>query len=526
MFSPKSNMEIYDTTLRDGAQNQEVNLNIHEKLEIAKALDDFGVDYIELGWPGSNEKELQTFLEASKLKLKKSKIAAFGSTRRINLTAAQDPNLKAILDSKSPVATIFGKSWLLHVEKQLKATPEENLEAIKDTLTFLIKNNLKVIYDAEHFFDGYKDNKEYALSTLKAAIISGAKTIVLCDTNGGLLPWELEQIIKEVQDYFNKNNLNVKLGIHAHNDAGNAVANTLIAVNLGIEHIQGTINGLGERAGNADLCQVLPNLAIKMNKPLDVNLKSLTSLSALVYTLTNMRPNHNQPFTGKNAFSHKGGIHVDAISKGASYEHISPELVGNKRQIILSDLSGKANIVEVVKKFGYNLDKTNPNIQKMLKEVELLESKGYDIGSLESEQFLLTEKYFGALKNFFEIKNWDIRTRKINNKEFSECILTGLVKGKEQEVLATVEGGPVDAIYKAIKKLLIDYKEVASLKLIDYKVMIAQDKGIESSVRVYIELKALDESFGTIGVSTNILEASLEAIKKGFIYYLQKHLNN
>lgn len=519
-------MEIYDTTLRDGAQNQEVNLNIHEKLEIAKALDEFGVDYIELGWPGSNEKELQAFLEASKLKLKKSKITAFGSTRRISLSAEEDANLKAILDSKASVAAIFGKSWLLHVEKQLKATPEENLEAIKDTIAFLIKNNLKVIYDAEHFFDGYKDNKVYALSTLKAAAESGAKTIVLCDTNGGILPWELEQIIKEVQSYLKENNLNVKLGIHTHNDSGNAVANTLLAVQLGIEHIQGTINGLGERAGNADLCQVLPNLAIKMNKSLNVNLKSLTHLSNLVYTLTNMHPNHNQPFTGKNAFSHKGGIHVDAISKGASYEHINPELVGNKREIILSDLSGKANIVEVVKKFGYDADKNDIRIKNMLKELESLEAKGYDIGSLESEQFLLTEKHFGNPKNFFEIKNWDIRTRKINNKEFSECILTGIVKGKEQEVLATVEGGPVDAIYKALKKLLADYKEISSLKLINYKVMIAEDKGVESSVRVYIELKNSDEELGSIGVSTNILEASLEAIKKGFIYYLQKHLNN
>ena len=513
-------IKLYDTTLRDGSQSSDVNFGIRDKLEIVKALDEFGIHYIELGWPGSNKKDMETFLEASKLKLKKAKIVAFGSTRRKGLKAEQDPNLQAVLKSKAKAACIFGKTWLDHIKKQLKADPKENLKAIGDSVKFLKKNNLEVFYDAEHFFDGFKDNKKYALETLKVAASSGASVLVLCDTNGGTLPSELSSVIKEVDDFFDGK---VSLGLHSHNDSGVAVANSIAAAELGVTQIHGTINGLGERAGNADLCQIMAILEIKKDMRLGVKLEKLTKLSRLVYTLANIKPTNHEPFVGKNAFSHKGGIHVDAVMKGASYEHIDPALVGNKRDIVLSDLSGKANIVEVLKKFGVKAKKNDPKVKAMLEKVEFLEKKGYDIGALNAEQFLLVKEFFGRKKEHFRIDTWKILSEK-RNGEYSECVLTGLVDGKNREVVAPIQGGPVGAVYHALQKMIAtNYKEIRSVKLINYKVMIAEDKAADSSVRVYIEFKNGKEEFGTVGVSTNILEASLEAIEKGFRYYMLKN---
>jgi len=511
-------IKIFDTTLRDGTQSPDVNFSVRDKIEIAEALDDFGIDYIELGWPGSNPKDRETFLEASKLRLK-AKIVGFGATRRKNLKAKEDANLQAILNSKAPVACIFGKTWLHHVDKQLNMSGEENLAAIKDSIEFLKKKGLTVFYDLEHFFDGFKDNKKYALECIRVAERAGADCLVLCDTNGGSLPNEVQEIIKEVK----VGKLKTRLGVHFHNDSGTAVANTLVAVDLGVDEIQGTVNGMGERAGNADLCQLIPNLMLKKKIGLKVKLDKLTELSKLVYTLANMKPLNSQPFVGRNAFSHKGGIHVDAVMKGASYEHINPVKVGNKRDIVLSDLSGKANIVEVAKKFGFKLDKNNPHVASMLKEVELLEKKGYDIGDLNAEQFLLVDKYFGRGNQFFKIKTWRI-TSEMRNGEFSESVITGTIDGKDREVVAPVNGGPVDAAYRALMKLISsNYKQIKEIKLINYKVMIAEDQGAESSVRVYIEFKDGKEEWGTVGVSPNILEASLEAIEKGFRYFLVRY---
>jgi 2-isopropylmalate synthase len=515
-------INLFDTTLRDGTQSPDVNFSVRDKIEIVEALDDFGIDYIELGWPGSNPKDMEAFLEASKLKLK-AKIVAFGATKRKSLKAEEDSNLKAILKSKAPVACIFGKTWLHHVDKQLNMTDKENLEAIKESIEFTKKNKLDVFYDLEHFFDGFKDHKKYALECVKTASLAGADCLVLCDTNGGSLPKEVQSIIKEVKDFMDKHNLKTKLGAHFHNDSGTAVANSLVAVDAGVNEVQGTINGLGERAGNADLCQLIPNLALKQNIELNVKLDKLTELSKLVYTLANIKPLGSQPFVGKNAFSHKGGIHVDAVMKGASYEHIDPEKVGNKRDIVLSDLSGKANIVEVAKKFGFEIKKDNPKVAEMLKEVELLEKKGYDIGDLNAEQFLLVDKYFGKGNQFFDIKTWKI-TSEQRNGEFSESVVTGTVDDKKREVVAPVEGGPVDAVFHALLKMIsTNYKEIRDIQLINYKVMIAEDQGAESSVRVYIEFKNGKEEWGTVGVSPNILEASLEAIEKGFRYFLVRH---
>jgi len=516
-------IKLFDTTLRDGTQSPDVNLSVRDKVEVVKALDDFGVDYIEVGWPGSNPKDMEAFLEASKLKLKNAKIVAFGATRRKNVKASDDANLKAILESKAPIACIFGKTWLHHVDKQLGMSGKENLEAIKDSVEFLKGKGLYVFYDLEHFFDGYKDNKKYALDCLKVASMAGADCVVLCDTNGGSLPNEVKDVVNTVKGFMNKEKLKSKLGVHFHNDSGVGVANTLVAVEDGVDEVQGTINGLGERAGNADLCQIIPDLALKKNLKLNVKLDKLTELSKLVYVLSNIKPLNSQPFVGKNAFSHKGGIHVDAVMKGASYEHVNPSLIGNKRDIVLSDLSGKANIVEVAKKFGVNVKKDDKRVLAMLKEVELMEKKGYDIGNLNAEQFLLVDKHFGKGKEFFKIETWKIMSEQ-RNGEFSEAVITGTVDGKSREVVAPVKGGPVGAAYTALIKMVgTNHKEINELKLINYKVMIAEDQGAESSVRVYIEFKNGKEEWGTVGVSPNILEASLEAIEKGFRYFLVRN---
>ncbi len=516
-------IKLFDTTLRDGAQSPDVNFSIRDKLEIVKALDDFGIDYIELGWPGSNPKDMEAFLEVSKINLKKSSIVAFGSTRRKGVKAEEDNNLKAILESKTRVACIFGKTWLHHVDKQLSMTPEENLEAIEESVRFLKDEGLYVFYDLEHFFDGYKDNKEYALKCLKASSLAGADCLVLCDTNGGTLPDETRKIIKEVKEFMDKEGLKKDLGVHFHNDSGTALANSLASVGEGVNEVQGTINGLGERAGNADLCQIIPNLVLKKKNKLEVKLEKLTELSKRIYTLSNIKPVSSQPFVGKNAFSHKGGIHVDAVMKGASYEHIDPSSIGNKREIVLSDLGGKANIVEVAKKFKIEVQKNDPRVNDMLKEVEIMEKKGYDIGDSNAEQFLLVDKHFGSKKSFFNIKTWKIMSEQ-KNGEFSEAVITGSVEGKDREVISALKGGPVGAAYSALTKLIsTDYKNIEEVRLINYKVMIAEDKGSDSSVRVYIEFKNGKEEWGTVGVSTNILEASLEAIEKGFRYYLIKN---
>jgi 2-isopropylmalate synthase len=514
-------MKIYDTTLRDGTQNKEINLTARDKLSIIEILDDAKVDYIELGWPGSNPKDMEAFLEADKMKLSHSKISAFCSTRRKNVLASEDNNLKAVIASKAKVACMFGKTWIDHISKQLGITPEENLEAIRDSITFLKENKLDVFYDAEHFFDGYKDNKKYALECLRVAFDAGAEVVILCDTNGGCLPDEIKTIVQDVKQNF----MNKKLGIHCHNDSGCAVANSLIAANL-LDQIQGTINGFGERAGNADLCQIIPGLELKLGIQTNFILKKMKEVSEKVYILSNQKDLPNQPYVGKNAFAHKGGIHVDAISKGAVYEHVNPKSVGNERNVVLSDLAGTANIVEVLRKYSLNVDKNDERVREMLSEVKELEKKGYDIGDIEAEKYLLVNKHF-LNKETFKILGWKITMKKENGNEVSECCLDVNIKGNLETAKAKVNGGPVDSAYGALSNVLKRmYKNVENIRLINYKVMIAEDKGPESSVRVYIEFKEGEEEFACIGVSTNIIEASIEAIEKAFRYYiLKKYLN-
>jgi len=512
-------MIIYDTTLRDGTQNKDVNLTVRDKIDFLKMLDALKVDYAELGWPGSNPKDMEAFLEASSLSLKHIKVAAFCSTRKKGIKAEDDSNLNAVLASKAKVAAIFGKTWVEHVEKQLKTTKQENLDAIRESIQFLKQHNLEVFFDAEHFFDGYKQNPEYAIECLRAAKSSGADCLVLCDTNGGTLPDEVLLILAELTKHFSKE----ELGIHCHNDSGCAVANSLVISNL-VSHMQGTVNGVGERCGNADLCQLLPSLKLKKSIQLNAGISRLKEVSDRFNILANLCNQNNQPYVGKNAFSHKGGIHVDAVSKGASYEHIDPGLVGNARNIVLSDLSGSANIVEALKQFKIQTDKSDPKVREMLEEVKLLEKQGYDIGDLEAEKFLLSNNHFLNKGSVFKIKGWKIMSEERDLELYSECVLTGTVGSKERQVVAAVKGGgPVDAAYNALKKFLNQFPKLAGIRLINYKVMIAEDRGAESSVRVYIEFRNNSHEWATIGVNPNILYASLEAIEKGFRYYLLRY---
>ena len=514
---------VFDTLLRDGCQSADINFSVHDKIELVKAMDDFGIDYIELGWPGASRKEMEAFNEVQKVSLRHSKIVAFGSTRRISIKAEDDQNLQAIVESNAPVACIFGKTWKEHIQKQLNATPEQNLQAISDSIRFLKGKGLRVFYDLEHFFDGFKNDREYALACIREAAGAGAEFAVLCDTNGGTLLDEVHATLNVVRDFLEKENISINLGVHFHNDCGLGVANSLIAASEGASMIQGTLNGFGERTGNADLSQIIPNLVLKMGFPLpSINLGKLTQLCNIVYMLANQKPETRKPFVGKNAFSHKGGIHVDAIMKGASYEHINPTLVGNQRDIILSDLSGKANIIEVLKKFGIQADKKDPKVEAMLHAVEDLEARGYDIGTVPAEQFLLKERFFGASPSPLIITQWTIISGK-ENQEYSECSLKGAFRGDPVEGNAKVAGGPVDAIFQAIKNILKDVPYSAQVSLINYKVVIAHDRGAESSVRVFIEFKGDSGEWGTVGVSANILEASLEAIQKGMGYFLANH---
>ena len=513
-------MEIYDITLRDGTQSPDLNLSVKDKIDFALALDKFGVDYIELGWPGSNPKDMEAFDEIAKHKLTHARICAFGATRRKNVKAEEDSNLKAVLDAKAPVAAIFGKTWLLHVERQLGLKAEENLDVIYESVKFLKEHDLEVIYDAEHFFDGFKDNKEYALSCLKKACEAGADCLVLCDTNGGSFPWEIKIIMGEVKEYLRENKINIELGIHCHNDREFGVANSLVAAG-DVQQIQGTVNGFGERTGNANLCSIMPALAeINIDFYAAKNLKNLTSLSRLLYTLGNMMPLKHQPYVGKNAFSHKGGIHVDAVSKGASYEFINPEEVGNIRNIVLSDLSGKANVVEIARKFGYTVDKKDARVEKMLGKIKEMEKLGYDISGLEAEHYLLAQQFFNGTKDFIDIDFFEVRSFGRKSTK-SDCFIKAEIEGDVVEHETSVSGGPVDALYHALQDMLKKkYSYIDKVKLVNYKVRIADQKGVSSSVRVYVEFSINGKrEWSTVGVNDNILIASLEAVKKGFEYY-------
>ncbi len=519
-----SELEIYDTTLREGEQAAGANFNIEDRIKICKMLDEFGVDYIELGWPVASKEIFDSFHKCMPIS-KKAKIVAFGSTS-INKNIESDENLNSLINCGTKIACIFGKSHLEHVEKQLRISPEENLKRISDSIKFLKKNNIKVFYDAEHYFDAFKQDKVYSIKTLISALESGAERIILCDTNGGVLPNEAEQIVKETKKELESKGFKPELGLHFHDDSGLALANTLACLSYA-KQVQGTINGIGERVGNLNFSEFLPVYIKKMKKVKEINLKKLKEINEEVFRLGGMDIPESRAFVGETAFAHKGGVHTDATSKGASYEHELPEDFGNKRIILLNTLGGRSCVISVAKDFGYELNKNNPELNEKIKnlfeELRKMEKNGYRIGAIKAEQFLLIEKYFGNLKKFFEIEEWNVNTSYINEKEESEFSMGYKINNKLEEESLVVKGGPVDAAYKTIIKALSKkYSEVNNLKLVDFHVSIAKSNREESSVRTLIVFND-GEEFETVGVDANIIQSAIEALVKGFRYYLNRN---
>ncbi len=520
----KEHVRIYDTTLRDGTQAEGISFSKLDKLRLTQSLDALGVDYIEGGWPGSNPKDMAYFEEARNLKLKHARIAAFGSTRRAGNRVEDDDNVQKLLAAETPVVTIFGKTWLLHVTEVLRITPDENLLLIGDTCRYLADHQREVIYDAEHFFDGYKQDARYALATLSEAARNGATAVVLCDTNGGTLPMEVQRIARHVRSVLPAH---VELGIHTHNDGGCAVANSLIAVEEGARHVQGTMNGIGERCGNVDLCSVIPALELKMGYQAlpDNQLAHLCEISAMVYDLANMRPDNKLPYVGKSAFAHKGGIHVNAVQKiAASYEHVTPELVGNKQRILLSDLSGGSNVLMKAAEHDIELDKNGPEVRKILAELKRLESEGYEFEAANASFKLLMDKMLDQHQPFFNLEGFRVIIEKRGHDE--PCLTEATVKVSTPDgrtELTVAEGdGPVHALDSALRKALTAiHPQIADVRLRDYKVRIIDgERGTAAKTRVLIESTDGTRFWGTVGVSENIIEASWQALVDSVEYVL------
>ncbi len=513
---------LYDTTLRDGAQGEGISFSVQDKINIARKLDSIGIHYIEGGWPGSNPKDMQFFLEIRKVALKNSKVAAFGSTRKAHTRAFKDANITALLKAGTRVITIFGKSWDLHVRDVFRTTLEENLEMIKDSVGYLkSKKGLEVIYDAEHFFDGYQANPDYAIQTLQAAQEAGCDIIVLCDTNGGMLTSRLAEIIKEV-----KQGVNVPLGIHTHNDSGLAVANSIVACECGCQQVQGTINGYGERCGNADLCSIIPNLKLKLGLDCisEKKLSELTEVARYVAEISNNILQNNQPFVGISAFAHKGGVHVNAVMKNpVSYEHINPARIGNKRRFLISELSGRSNILIKAKELELDLKKETPQTKKILELVQDLEHRGYQFEAAEASFELLMNKALGKYKKFFELEGFKVTIERKNDKLVSEAAIK-LKVGKVVEHAVARGDGPVNALDTALRKALSEfYPTLAEMHLSDFKVRVLNaEAGTAAKVRVLIESRDAKDSWSTIGVHENIIEASWHALVDSVEYKLLK----
>ncbi len=512
---------VYDTTLRDGSQGEGISFSINDKLNILKKLDDFGVDYVEGGWPGSNPKDIEFFKTAKDLELKNTMLVAFGSTRKPDTNVEKDINMKYLLESGAKAITIFGKSWDLHVSKALDTTLEENLKMIDDSISFLKSKGLRVLYDAEHFFDGFLANEEYAMKTLETAQNAGADLITLCDTNGGMDPVRLEGIIDRV-----KERITLPLGIHSHNDSGLAVANSMKAVEKGITQVQGTVNGYGERCGNADLCTLIPNIILKLNQKCSISrekLKELTGLSRYVAEIANISPPASAPYVGENAFAHKGGIHVSAVMKqNSTYEHIDPKLVGNDRKVLVSELSGKSNIFQKAKEVNLNLNNNIPQTQKVLEKIKRMEYQGYQLEGAEASLKLLIWKTLNLYESFFELLSCRVF---VDNKEenFNDTEATVKIKVGDEVLLKAAEGnGPVNALDYALRKALEEfYPALKNITLVDYKVRVLEGSdGTGSKVRVLIESKNDSESWSTVGMSANIIEASWIALVDSFEYGL------
>ncbi|MDQ7842835.1 MAG: citramalate synthase [Armatimonadota bacterium] len=514
---------VFDTTLRDGTQGAGINFSTDDKVKIALRLDELGVDYVEGGWPGSNPKDLAFFTRARELSWQHCKITAFGSTRRPNTRPDDDPNLQMLIQSGAPAVAIFGKSWDHHVTVALRTTRDENLRMIADSVAYLKRHGREVVYDAEHFFDGYRHDAVYALETLRAARQAGADVLVLCDTNGGTLPDEIRRIIRTVLE-----RVGGPVGIHAHNDGALAVANTLTAVQAGAEHVQGTINGYGERCGNADLCAVVANLRLKLGyeclRP-DA-LSRLVEVSRFVSEMANLAPDDYQPFVGRNAFAHKGGVHVSAVMADArTYEHIDPASVGNERRVVVSDLSGQANVLYKAGEMGLSLDRSRPEVKEILARVKRMEHEGYQFDGAEASFALIMRRLLGVHRPLFDLCWFHVRVVGGEGGAVrAEATVKLSVNGVEEHTAA--EGnGPVHALDRALRKALEGfYPALRTIRLTDYKVRVLNAEAATAArVRVLIESSDGRRSWGTVGVSENVVEASWLALVDSFEYGLLHH---
>lgn len=525
-------IQIYDTSLRDGTQSEDISLTNDDKIKIALKLDELGIDFIEGGWPGSNPVDMAFFNEIKRTSLKHAKIAAFGSTHHPGFTAENDPNLRNLLSSGSDVCTIFGKTWDIHATEALRIPLEQNLKIIHDSVAFLNSMGRDVVFDAEHFFDGFKANQEYAIAAITAAHKAGAQTLSLCDTNGGTLPHEVYRIVQTIA----KALPDAQLGIHAHNDCELAVANSIAAVQAGATHIQGTINGIGERCGNANLCSIIPTLELKFNDEYSTlgkdKLALLTSTSAFVTDVANIMPFDRQPFVGRSAFAHKGGVHASAVNRNSAlYEHIDPEIVGNRQRVLLTELAGRANIVNMAKKFGFHLDKDEPVVKGLLNELKKRSSMGYDYAAAEASVELLLLKKLGrrGVREFFKLNQFRVLELKEAQDldPISEASVIVEVEGVTEHTAATGRG-PVNSLDNALRKALCNfYPRLSEMKLLDFKVRVMTAEapgggGTASFVRVLIESGDHLSRWVTVGVSYNIIEASWQAVADSITYKLYK----
>ncbi|MEJ2660975.1 MAG: citramalate synthase [Desulfobacteraceae bacterium] len=519
---------IYDTTLRDGTQAENINFTAEEKVKIAKKLDELGVQYVEGGWPGSNNRDLRFFELARKEKFAHTQIAAFGATRKPGIAAHEDPNLQALITADTPAVTIFGKSWPLHIHDVMGNTREENLAMIRDSIAFLKSHGREVIYDAEHFFDGYKDDARYASQTLLAAAESGADFLVLCDTNGGTLPSEIQSIVSGISG-FNRDGegYQTPLGIHCHNDCGMAVANSICAVQAGATMVQGTINGYGERCGNADIMSIIPILTLKMGIPtvLEQGIGKLKTLSRYVSETANMIPLNSRPFVGKSAFAHKGGIHVNAIMKvPRAYEHMDPALVGNKRRVLVSDMSGKSNVEYKARELGVELGRNGYDCQQIVSEIKSMEDQGYQFDVAEGSLKIFLEKFTQQFKPIFDLESFRISVEKDKDRPCKAHATIKIKVDGDHEITAAEGHGPISALDNALRKALAQFfPDLDVMRLVDFKVRVIDGReGTAARVRVFIESRDHDDIWTTIGVSEDIIEASWQALADSFQFKLAK----
>ncbi|MBN2650778.1 MAG: citramalate synthase [Spirochaetales bacterium] len=523
----RQKIKIFDSTLRDGAQAEGISFTIEDKIRVLEALDILGVDYVEAGNPGSNQKDMEFFQRTRDMELKNVSLTAFGSTRRVNIFVEDDQNVKALLLAQTPSVTIFGKAWDFHVTDVLKTTREENLKMIEDTIKFFIENNKDVVFDAEHFFDGHKADKEYALEVCRVAANAGASAIVLCDTNGGTMPYTILNATKDCVEICKSCN-SVDVGIHCHNDTGMAVANSMMAVEAGARHVQGTMNGFGERCGNADLSSIIPNLQLKLNYLCipEENMLSITEISRKISEIANIKHNERAPYVGKSSFAHKAGMHIDGVNKNASsFEHLNPELVGNERRFLMSEQAGRSLILKKVNKIEPRLTKESPETVDIINTVKRLEHQGYKFESAEASFELHVRKVLGYYNPFFQLKHFKVTVDEPKpDGSFSSTAMIKVEVGDKEEIAAAEGDGPVNALDKALRKVLLGfYPQLHEMYLTDYKVRVIENTDTTAAkVRVLIQSTNGSQTWSTVGVSTDIIEASWIALVDSIEYSLIK----